>query len=71
MFAAVSAAADKYDYKTNNGENWKDIATTKTNECGKEGTQSPVDLPGWGKLANTYMAKDDNFNKMYFNQIPR
>ena len=79
IFAAVNAHVGKildrhlagatgWDYKTNNGRDWPDL-NIANNECGKTGTQSPIDLPGWGRYSNMYSADDDNFNKMYYNQV--
>jgi carbonic anhydrase len=62
------AGATGWDYKTNNGRDWPDL-DIENNECGKTGTQSPIDLPGWGRYSNMYSADDDNFNKMYYNQV--
>merc|ERR1711990_535413 len=76
IFAAVNAHVGKildrhlagasgWDYKTNNGEDWPSLKIAN-NECGKENTQSPIDLPSSG--SSMYSADDDNFNKMYYNQ---
>ena len=59
-------AGGAYDYKTENGKDWPDL-TVAGNKCGEAGTQSPIDLPSGG--GNRYSASDDNFNKMYYNQV--
>ena len=78
LFAAVQGgvpglegrnlAGGAYDYKDNNGRDWPNLSVTD-NKCGETGTQSPIDLPGYGRFSNMYSADDDNFNKMYYNQV--
>ena len=63
-------AGGGYDYKDNNGADWPQLTIPgKTNECGKPNSQSPIDLPSSG--GTVVRAEDDNFNKMYYNQVPK
>jgi carbonic anhydrase len=71
-------AGGNYDYKTNNGEDWpllsipnKANPPQETNECGKLNSQSPIDLPSSRSDGTIVRAEDDNFNKMYYNQVPK
>ena len=60
-----TASAASWDYKTNNGEDWPDLAIAG-NKCG--GTnQSPIDLKteGWPKFESS----EDNFQALYTNQV--
>jgi carbonic anhydrase len=59
-------AAGDFNYKDNNGADWPKL-TVAGNKCGETDTQSPIDLPGSGRFADSYSALDDNFNKMYYN----
>ena len=63
-------AAGVYDYKTNNGRDWKNVVMPAgtVNRCGETNTQSPIDLPG-GNGPERYNFMDDNFNKAYYDQV--
>jgi carbonic anhydrase len=60
-------AAGEFNYKDNNGADWPSLPVAG-NECGYEGTQSPIDLSTEVKPKDAYSYLDDNFNKKYYNQ---
>ena len=62
--ALVNAAG--YDYKLN-GNDWPDLVVDN-NECGGA-NQSPIDLPTEFEDDQYILPADDNFQKMYTNQL--
>jgi len=65
----ANAGDGAYDYNTFNGRDWKDLATTGTNECGMT-NQSPINLfteDNAGFNYKVYEAKDDAITKDYSN----
>lgn len=66
LFSQVLGKADEFDYKVN-GANWPSLPIPKNNcDGGILKNQSPIDLlNSWEQIS----AKEDNFQKIYTNQV--